>query len=914
MILHFLFPAWFLLIFPTAWALWKWRAGSALLNTIRAAFFLSLILALAQPRLKFESLGGVLAVVADRSKSLPEGARERQAEILKLLEKEKGDRDQIAVVGFSDKVCVEQLPDTGDFDAFKGYYSGNASRLADALDMAVSLVPKDRHGRVLILSDGRHTGMSPLELESIGNKKNMPVDFRMMSRPTGKDLSIIDINLPANVEEGETFQFAGEIFVPERATVSYALRRDGRKIASGKIDFAPGRRIILFQDRIEKAGNARYALEISSPLPDATKENNYAEAMTSAKGARAILHVGPFNSRLLNLADKGGLKIVHKSAIEMDWSINGLSKFKAVILENTPAIKLGFEGQEALKNFVELGGGLMVSGGRQSFGIGGYYKTPVADVLPISMELRREHRKLTTAVIVALDRSGSMSMPVPGGRTKMDLANQGTASALELLSDSDYFGVLAVDSRAHVIVNATKISGSRDGMEHRIRAIKSMGGGIFVYEALHHAAKMLLDIEAGARHIILFADAADSEEPGKYKELLNKLRANGITASVIGLGTEKDCDADLLKDIAKRGEGNIYFSNSAKELPQLFAQETLTVFRGAFVEEATPVKRTADLSLICDMPLSKPPPIGGFNLTYLKQKASLGLVTDDENKAPVLAFHSCGAGRCLAFVGEIDGKFTGAFGSWDKSGEIYLSCLRWINASATDEDEDLFINANRAGADVTVTIELDPLRTKNSFLKAPRLIHLRETAAGIVKEIIPFKWKERDVLVANASLDGKESSHFYVSVQKTSDKEEKIIPCSSMCLPYPQEHVPELDPHRGAKVLLRIAELTGGKERVSFDGIFKNIPPFARYIPIWHYLALISLAALVLEVACRRMGINFNFRPRPSADQKRATQTKKKASLTIKQESENETAKENSSGSVLGAISKAKEKSRKRMK
>ena len=65
--------------------------------------------------------------------------------------------------------------------------------------------------------------------------------------------------------------------------------------------------------------------------------------------------------------------------------------------------------------------------------------------LPVSMEVKNEHRKLSLAMAVALDRSGSMAMPVGDGRTKMDLANLGTCAAIETLGPFDEVGVIAVD-------------------------------------------------------------------------------------------------------------------------------------------------------------------------------------------------------------------------------------------------------------------------------------------------------------------------------------------------------------------------------------------------------------------------------------------------------------------------------------
>ena len=106
---------------------------------------------------------------------------------------------------------------------------------------------------------------------------------------------------------------------------------------------------------------------------------------------------------------------------------------------------------ERLTQFVEdLGGGLLLTGGQRSFGTGGYYQSALDEVLPVSMEMREEHRKTRIAIAVALDRSGSMSVPVPGGKTKMDLANLGTIEVIRLLSPGDSIAVIAVDSSPHV--------------------------------------------------------------------------------------------------------------------------------------------------------------------------------------------------------------------------------------------------------------------------------------------------------------------------------------------------------------------------------------------------------------------------------------------------------------------------------
>jgi hypothetical protein len=112
-------------------------------------------------------------------------------------------------------------------------------------------------------------------------------------------------------------------------------------------------------------------------------------------------------------------------------------------------------------------------------------------------------------IVVALDRSGSMAAGVEGGKTKMDLANLGTMEVLKLLSDQDEMAVIAVDSAPHIVVNRSPVSRVRSSQESRILGIQSMGGGIFIYEALKAASLQMVGAETGVKHILLFADAAD---------------------------------------------------------------------------------------------------------------------------------------------------------------------------------------------------------------------------------------------------------------------------------------------------------------------------------------------------------------------------------------------------------------------
>ena len=100
----------------------------------------------------------------------------------------------------------------------------------------------------------------------------------------------------------------------------------------------------------------------------------------------------------------------------------------------------------------------------------------------------------------------------------------------------DAITVFAVDSSAHEIAALLNVGENRGELIDRIRKIESMGGGIFVYTGMKEAWAKLKTAEAGQRHMILFTDAADSEEPGDYLGRCEARRSQYAGAFEAGTG------------------------------------------------------------------------------------------------------------------------------------------------------------------------------------------------------------------------------------------------------------------------------------------------------------------------------------------------------------------------------------------
>ncbi|MEM7516543.1 MAG: VWA domain-containing protein, partial [Planctomycetota bacterium] len=635
--MHFLHPELLILALPAAWVVWTTRSPRQPFTTLlRALIALSLVLALARPLLRTAAEGRDLILVVDRSKSMPTGSDETALELVRLAEEQRRNGDRVGIVSFGARPRIDRLPVAEE--RFAGFEAAEAnsegSDLAAALQTALDLLPGDRPGSLLLLSDGEADGDLD-EVQSVARRafaRGVRIDSRTVTREGAADLSVASIDLPEETTPGEPFQFGAWVRSDTQVEADWELQRDGQTLTRGRRLFEPGMNRLTFRDRIgsrtdSQSAISAYSLRLTpvrtgdAAFIDRVPENDSAVSALRVRGAPSILLLNDDGgvTPLVQALRGAGMPVVVETPESARLDLFSLAAHRAVVLENVSANRVSSSLQD-LRDFVfERGGGFLMTGGQASFGVGGYHLSALDDVLPVSMEMRQEDRKLSVGMAIAMDRSGSMSMPAGSG-TKMDLANQGASAAIELLSPMDSISVIAVDSAPHLIQPLTPVA-DKDQLIRTVRSIRSQGGGIYVYSALLAAGRQLENAPQKNRHIILFSDAADSEEQEGCDELVQALAEMGTSLSVIALGTETDSDADFLKRIAALGGGEAYFTLDAQERPRLFAQDTLRVARSSFIEEPTGVRTSGGQIGLGELSLESFPNLSGYNLSYLREGA-----------------------------------------------------------------------------------------------------------------------------------------------------------------------------------------------------------------------------------------------------------------------------------------------------
>lgn len=861
--IRFQYPELLLLGIPLGFVYWRWGRVGGVTGWLRAVQLLLLLFVLTAPEWDLGGRGIDVVAIVDRSRSMTHESETRIIELLSNLLKGRGPGDRVGIVTFGQEPAVELMLSRTAVLTGGGYTKQvlpDGSDLEAGLQTALNLVDPYRPSRILVLSDGEANGAPVTTAARRAQEMHVPIDYRGFERLRTGDVAVEAVLLPEVVAPREPFQFTTVIYADKAAEGKVTVTREGRVIASQTRQFSHGSNQILFRDLLESGGLHAYDVKLEVAGDPLSENNRGAGVVRVEAGPRLlVLNADGQEDNCVRALRSAKLPVDVAPAATHPLTQDALERYRAVILENVPARDLGRLKMERLAQYVEdLGGGLLLTGGERSFGTGGYFKSPLDAVLPVSMEMRQEHRKLSLAMAIVLDRSGSMALPVKGNKTKMDLADLGTAECVRMLSAGDSVAVIAVDSAPHVIQALTPVD-DPEAIASKVLKIQSEGGGIFVYEGLVAAGDQLLKAEQLTKHIILFSDAQDSEEPGDYRNLLAKYERAGITTSVIGLGNDTDVDAALLKDIAKLGHGNIMFTTDAEELPRLFTEDTMSIARSSFVKKDQKTqpggisgRLLTDARLMGELKPGAFPNVDGYNLSYLKPKATMGVVSQDEFAAPWSAFWYLGLGRAAAITLEVDGAYSGQFGRWDNYSDFLVTHARWLLGS--DQPDEAFLKVQHEGQDAVVTLELDPDRPGKQAIDSPLLtvIPPGDERAKLLE--IPFEWQGANTLQARFKLS---QTGTYRPLVKLGAK--NFVRGPTVTLPYSPEFAPRDAANSGLTVLKSLAEKTGGKARVNPVEVLADPPRASTSWPLASLLFLLSILLLLLEIAGRRLSLWEKF-------------------------------------------------------
>jgi Ca-activated chloride channel family protein len=837
-----------LLVLPAFW--WVHRHSLAALPPwqqqvslwLRLLLVTLVVFALAGVRWVRTTTAQAVFFVVDGSASVPPELRQSALQFIRDATQQMREGDLAGVIVFgSDPQMVSPLTSRLDVPHIPASSSPEMTDIGRALGLALAAFPENIGKHIVLFSDGNANAGDTLAQALQAASRGVKVHVVPFVRDVRTETLIDRVQCPSLVKEGEPFDLRVWIQSTHAQEVKLTLLRDGQPVKTQAVNLNAGKNLVRLSHREDTSGQYRYQLVLQATT-DTYPQNNRGAGYVRVQGKPRVLYVTgdgkPLPFAEAARAQRIRVEVVAPQAMKVQPA--QLQAYDAVILHNVPAYALSIPAMRALQVATrELGVGLGMIGGEDSFGAGGYFETPVEETLPVSMDVRKYHSYPSVGIVLVVDDSGSMAMP-EGGATKMELANRAAATVVRLLTPQDEVGIIAAGSDCRAVVPMWKVGEKKEEILRAIAAFRPGGGGIYVRPGIEAGAKLLQRSRARLKHMIVLADGDDCDDQEGAIPLAAQLRKVGITVTVVCFGRGKD--EAFLQQLAKAGGGRYYFTDRMANLPQIFTKEAVIASKAQYIEEPFYVRYTNDES-VAGIAWEGSPPLLGYNTTTAKPGAQLGLLSHKDD--PIFAVWQYGVGRSMAFTSDGQARWCAQWVKWADFPAVAARAIRTILRSLPAEQ--LRTNVTLSGGKGYVTVDLLHSAANGEMLSHSLLAKLIAPSG----QVTPLVLSQTGATRYEATFEARGYGTYVVAVQHRQPNGTTGLSVATDTIAYSPEY---RDLKSNIALLAQIARLTGGKQQPPPQDIFgaARAPvrvPSEASIP----LLFVVLVLLPFDIALRRI-------------------------------------------------------------
>lgn len=605
--------------------------------------------------------------------------------------------DALAVIAFDGRATAVLAPTTARTPTFDAEPPGtDGTNIESALRLARALVPSDAMGRIVLFSDGNQTAgdanRAARDLSS--GTRPVPIDVVPLTYALKEEVYIAGVDAPGSAPSGSTVRLRVSLVSTAASSGTLRVFAEGsdRALASVPTDLEPGESVKIVDvplgpgrvHRFRAVFEPRIGID-GRPVGDTLTENNAASAFTLTPGAGSVLILEgqdqPPESQLARTLREEGLQVEALPARQMLIDPLWLQSYDLVILENVGAEEIDERAQTLLADAVrDMGLGLVMVGGLNSFGAGGWRTTAIEPVLPVLLDLPERLIVPEAAVVFVLDNSGSMRRSVMGSsRSQQEIANQAAAMALGALDRRDLVGIIAFNSDHDVIkpLGPNKDPGSTASAVLSI----SSGGGTNLAPALVEASQQLRKVEAKHKHVIVLSDGV-SQDKETIPAIAERMAADDIRLSTIAIGDA--ADASGMEDWAKIGKGQFHQVTNPAVLPQVFLR-AVRVLRTPLVREEPFAPIVQPIGSVLTSGLGDVPQLLGLSLTQPRPEPTVINAMITPQGEPVLSYWRVELGQVAAFTSDAS-RWAANWIEWPGYRRLWTQLVRTIGRSTAASD------------------------------------------------------------------------------------------------------------------------------------------------------------------------------------------------------------------------------------
>jgi len=651
---------------------------------VRSGILALLIVALAGPVVLVDGASSTTMFLMDRSGSVQPGSMDAGQGWVESAMDSAGNDDAVMVSAFGG--TVQRIAGPGDatgvsvpavFDSVE--VETQNTNVQAALSQTGALPVGG--ARIVLLSDGAETeGFAREEIDAL-TEAGIPVDVVQLRGVEQGEFRISSVSGPSVTWQGSNAELTAYIESDQPGAATVELLADGDVAESRDVALDGAGAGVTFAVPDLEPGFHVLSVQLSGAgFDDAVEQNNEWPLGIIVRDAPRVAMVSPVggsSSQLIDALELQGFGIDALNSPALPASPDDLAAWDVIVLNNVPAWDLDADAQTALEEYARAGGGVMVLGGTASFGPGAYATTTLESMLPVTVRVTDGRDRPRVAVLLVIDRSGSMSYgESTSGQSKIELARQGVVTAASALVTGDQVGVIAFNDEPSWALEMMTLTGEDPEalIEGSISELHPEGG-TEMFPALQVAIDGLRNVDADVRHIVVLSDGRSrGAERDSYFRLLDDAGSDGITVSTLALGV--DADIGLLEDLAAEGNGRYHFVSDATQIPQITFEEaraagSQSVLRGSF----SPVQ-LAPSPIMSNVSTQEMPPLDGYNFAGARPGAQVVLASD--RRDPMLVKWQFGLGRVIAWTGDSGSDFASTWATWDGYDRFWGNALSWV--------------------------------------------------------------------------------------------------------------------------------------------------------------------------------------------------------------------------------------------
>jgi len=804
---------------------------------------------------------------------------------------DKKPADRIGVISFHNRALIDALPNTTlRLDAKAVRDGGNGTDVATAINLALATMNRDALHRLVLIWDGNATIGDLDTAVGAAVAQRVPIDVVPLSYDVKNEVLVERFVAPTWKRENDPY------------TIEVVLRSTNPRAVNGKLNVThngqlmdldpftdgdqptrsvtlqPGLNVERVRVPAQSAGVHQFHATFEAPnvSADISKQdsttaaaqgdtllnNNSADAFTFVRGKGQVLLVdqsGDRDEHLRRALEAEGIQVnrERRDAGAFPNSIVELQNYDAIILVNIPrgAGGLSEEQQQMLSSYVhDMGGGLVMVGGPETFGAGGWQGSKLEEILPVNMDIPAKREIAKGALVLVMH-----SCEMPDGNY---WGEQCGLKATEALSSGDEIGVISYGWQGGGSIWDYPLQVKGDGSQVKA-AIKNMAlGDMPSFDdsmdlALNgrNGSKGLKDSDARQKHVIIISDGDPGAPNPQLVQQYDQAKVTVSTITVYPHSGDPDGLPPVMKQIATRLKGRAYgpINNNPNQLPQIFIKEASVVRRSLIYEDRNGIPLKQDPAAAGEMTagVSLPNLITGMVLTSRKSNSPLiqiPLLAGKEND-PLLAHWQTGLGRAAVFTSDAMPVWTANLVSSSAYSKFWSQVVRGVSRAPMSADLD--VQTSQVGDKARVTVEA--LKNDSAFLN---FLSIRGTVVGPDMKPQDVRLVQTGPGTYEAEFVTGAAGNYVVVLNYRGAKGEGGMLLSGLAVNQSPE-TRELKSNDA--VLQRIAEQTGGRVLKPFEpktaNLFsrQNVVTTASPQPIWDWLLPVLIALIIVDVAVRRI-------------------------------------------------------------